>query len=196
MTDLSLAHSYACARVLDANGAPQVPGGFASQAEADGWYSVRNADGSILLAAWRANSVGTDGLFAVFGPQATLDALAALEPRCMPAQELWALARSGNATAITVVRRWPTWRFVGAAKDRAGVMQSFSGVARLIFEGQTMPTLGTAFPWRFAGDGTIVATDGAARYRVDGPIGTLTPALHATLAGYQLHAIAEDEAPR
>jgi hypothetical protein len=194
-----LEHAYICVRGLDANGLPIMPGAWTVTRVADsGWHDCRSADGQTLVAAWRANSVGSEALFALFGPKPTLDAFAAVESRCMPARELWELAKGGDATAITVVRRWPIWRFTGQERRDDDVLVPTSNVVRrlLVSEGQSMPTAGTAFPWRFAADGTIVATDGAAQFRVDGPIGSLRPALHLTYAGYELHNVCEHEPPR
>lgn len=200
MTDVALAHAYLCLRDVDANGLPVLPAlgaAWTATAEADGWYSVRRNDSQILVAAWKANVVSAPSyMWVLFGPQATLEALAQIEPQCMPASELWALAKGGNAQAIAAARRWPVWRFTGAERIGGALVAVTAAVRRLIYEGQQMPSPATAFPWRFSASGAIVATDAEARYRVDGPIGSLKPALHLTMSGYALHALAEDEPVR
>lgn len=197
MADISLSHGYACVRSLDGNGLPTMPGApgaWIPKFEHNGWVSILSADGETLLAAWRANAIGAEALYALFGPKSVLNNFAASDPRCMPAAELWSLAQGGNATAISVVRRWPTWRFSGFERDRDGNAQTVtSGYRRLIYEGQSMPAPGTAFPWRFAADGTIVGTDAAAKYRVNGPIASIRPAFSYTLGGYALNTVLEDE---
>ena len=191
--DSSLAHADVCVRALDGDELPVMPGAWTVERLPDSdWHDCRSADGQTIVSAWRANSLGAEALYMLFGPQATLDAFAAIEPRCMPARELWALAVGGNATAIAVARRWPTWRFSGAERVQ-GVLQPFTGVARLIFEGQALPTIATAFPWRFDAAGNVVGTDGAAQYRVNS---ITRPAMLPTIAGYACHTVAEDEPAR
>ena len=189
MADFSLSNAYIAARDM-VNGLPVVPAQYTAQAEDDGWFSVRRDDGEILLAAWRANTFGAQSIFALFGPKSVLDTISG----AMPARELWDLALAGNAQAIAAARRWPIWRFSGHERDSGGNAVVVTDVVRrVIFEGQSMPSppMPTpAAPWRFAVDGTIVGTDGAAFYRV----GSITrPALNATLAGYQLDAVVELE---
>lgn len=179
---------------------PILPDGWTVRPEAGGFFVLRRNSDNVRILAWRANTdaAGTRGLYAVWGPIAVLNAIAAVEPLCMPARELWDAAQGGNATAIAVARRWPVWRWSGSERDPvSGSLVAVSNVVRrLIFEGQTMPTSGTAFPWRFSETGTIVGTDAEAKYRVSGPISSLRPALHMTIGGFLLHTTLEDEQPR
>jgi len=194
-------HCYLCLRDQDASQGPVMPAGFTARRESGGWYTImRDSTGSPVGAAWRANTnaAGTRGLYAVFGPLSILNALAAIEPLCMPARELLALVIAGNAPAIAVARRWPTWRFSGSERDIvSGSLVAVSTVVRrLIFDGQTLPAPplpSTGSPWRFSSTGAIVATDAACRYRVTSLV---RPALDTTLAGYTLHTVAEDEPVR
>lgn len=193
MPDTTLGHAYVAARDM-VDGLPVVPAQYTAHAEIDGWYSVWRDDGEILLAAWRANTLANgQSLFAIFGPRAVLETISG----AMPARELWDLALAGNAQAIAVVRRWPTWRFSGHERDKDGnAIVATNVVRRVIFEGQSMPAppMPTpAVPWRFAANGTIVATDGAAQYRIGSIV---RPALPATLAGFALDSTLESEPTR
>lgn len=195
--DVSLAHAYLCVRDIDVDGAPIVGQQWIVRAEASGWFSLRRVDDErLLLAAWHANAAGGRALFALFGPQSVLEQIAASEPACMPAREAW--TRRAEPAVRAFLRRWPIWRFDGFARVGeviGGAPQAVSGaVRRLIFEGQQIPDpTTTPFPWRFAPDGTIAATDAAAVYRVDA---ITRPALSMTLAGYALHDELELEEPR
>jgi hypothetical protein len=196
---LNLAHAYIAVRALDPSGAPVVPGAWAIEQSIDGWFVLRRASDGALVVAWRANSVGAEGLFAVFGPDDVLAALRALDAtRIAPAQQLWSAAVAGNATAIAVCRRWPIWRFDGSTRLAAmsdPLVAVVGAARRLIFEGQSLPAppLPTpAAPWRFALDGTIAATDLASFTRVTA---ITRPAFDRTLAGYALHSTAELELP-
>jgi hypothetical protein len=190
----TLTNGYLCVRTIDGNGAPVIGGSWAVTSQNNGWYTAENTALDAFVALWRANTVGAEALFALFGPQATLQAIAAVEPRCAPARELWASALGGNATAQGVMRRWPIWRITGSVRNRAGSLVAVTDTPVVLFpEGMTLPTIGTAFPWRFSASGSIVGTDGAARVRVNS---ISRPALLHTLGGYQCHTIAEDEPPR
>lgn len=189
--DTELGHGYLCVRDIDADGLPVVGVNWNVHA-CGGWSVVHRNDGGVLLAAWRANAIATRALYALFGPQDVLEAIAATEPACMPAREAW--ARRAEPAVRAWLRRWPAWRFDGAIRV-SGAMVSVSGASRrLIFEGQQVPDpTVTPFPWRFAADGSIVATEAAAVVRVDS---IARPAMVATLAGYLLHDVAENQPPR
>jgi hypothetical protein len=196
---MDVAHSYLCVRDQAADLSPVLVAGWSALREADGWYTITRASDGLEIVAWRANTnaAGTRGLYALFGPTAVLEAIAAIEPLCMPARELWTSALGGNSTAIAVARRWPTWRFDGSERDRSGSLVPVTSVVRrVLYEGQTMPAppMPTpAAPWRFAADGSIVGTDPAAQYVITNIV---RPALQITIAGYALAASCEDEPSR
>lgn len=186
---------YVGTRDLDATGCPVVGGTWSCQLEADGWSSlIRGSDGERLL-AWRANSVGARGLFALFGRIATLEAVAAVEPSFAPAQELWAAALAGNTTARAVVRRWPIFRMDGQIRAELGDTATpvTNQVRRFFGEGGQCPAWGTAFPWRFGPDGSVVATDAEAITRVTA---ITRPAFDRTMAGWPFAGALEAEPPR
>lgn len=189
-------HGYLSVRDPLANGGPSLPGGTLASPEHNGWYSLLRPSTGDRGAAWRANTdaSGTRVGYVLFGPKAALDAFAATEPLTWPIVELLALVNGGDATARAVARRWPVWRITGSVRDANGTLQPVtSTVVRLFYEGGTLPTFGTAFPWRFDVTGAIVGTDGAARVRVDSLV---SPAMEATLSGYMLNSVAENEPVR
>jgi hypothetical protein len=196
---LDASRCYLCVRDQAADLSPVMPAGWTAQREAGGWYTLHRSSDGLRIFAWRANTnaAGTRALYALFAPLAVLEAVAAVEPLCAPARELWASAVGGNATAIAVVRRWPTWRFTGSERIGGSLVPVIDVVRRvLLADGQTMPAppMPTdAAPWRFDATGAIVGTDIASQYRITS---IARPALDATFWGFALEAIAEDEAPR
>lgn len=104
-----------------------------------GWTML--TDGDVTLACFRANSVGSRGLFAVLGPVDVLEALANGNAEVMPAREAW--RRRAETKAKRIIRHWPWW-IADVDGERARV--------RLIAEGEvlpaTMPTVGA--PWVLA----------------------------------------------
>jgi hypothetical protein len=200
---LDASRCYLCVRDQAADLAPVMPAGWTARREASGWYTITRSSDGLRILAWRANTnaAGTRALYALFAPLAVLEAVAAVEPLCAPARELWASALLGNAAAIAVVRRWPSWRFTGGERASArsgGQLVAVTDVVRrvLFVDGQTMPAppMPTpAAPWRFDATGAFVGTDLASQIRIDS---ITRPALDASIASYVLNAVAEDEAPR
>ncbi len=197
---LNLSHAYLIVRDIAANGGPVVASGWTTIAEAGGWYvSRRDSDGMRVL-AWRANTnaAATRALYMLFGPTSLLDPVAASEPLCWAAGQAWTLTLGGDASAIAVMRRWPWWRINGFVRqtEHDGLSTALAvtaAVVRFFGEGGTLPTIGTAFPWRFDATGAIVGTDAAAAVRVNSITG---PAFGASLAGFTLDSVAESEPPR
>jgi len=123
MADLTLAHAYLYVGDVDTD--PDSPGylgrvvpvDWHSEYQDARWYAIFHPSGD-RLAAWRANAVGAEGLFAIWGPQSRLDTIAAGETRCMPGREAW--ARKGEASVRAFLRYWPEWRFDGFVRDSEG----------------------------------------------------------------------------
>jgi len=170
-----LGHAYIAIRDLyvdpetgEPDGGPDAPEGWARSPQGStGWTMIDHPDG--LIAAYRVNAVGLRGLFALFGPQSVLEAIAAGNSEIMPAREIW--RRRAEVQARKTVRAWRTW----IVDDDTG-----TEVRRtLIAEGEllpaTPPTVGS--PW-----GTVTKL-----YR---------PAMAATLAGHALHQTLEDQPDR
>ncbi len=167
---MMLAHAYIAIRDLHADGGPAAPETWSRSVQGStGWTMLEHPLG--LLAAYRVNAIGARGLFAVFGPQAVLETIAANagSAEVMPARELW--RRRAETQPRKAVRAWRTW-----IVDDDGEPE----VRRtLIDEGGTLPVTPptVAVPW-----GTVTRL-----YR---------PALDATLAGHPLHTRLEDEPDR
>lgn len=163
-----LAHAYIAIRDLHADGGPDAPESWERSAQGStGWVMIEHPGG--LLAAYRVNAIGARGLFALFGPQDALEAIAAANDEVMPARELW--RRRAETQANKAIRGWRTWIVDDGAEteirrtliDEGGILPT------------TLPTVGV--PW-----GTVTRL-----YR---------PAMMATLAGHPLHVLLEDEPDR
>ena len=174
---MTFPHSYIAIRDLyvdpetgEPDGGPDAPEGWARSPQGrSGWTMIDHPPTGTVLAAYRVNAVGVRGLFALFGPQSVLEAIASSNADVMPARELW--RRRAEVQARKAVRAWRTW-----IVDDAGETE----VRRtLIAEGEllpaTPPTVGS--PW-----GTVTRL-----YR---------PAMAATLAGHGLHVTLEDQPDR
>ena len=169
-----LGHAYIAIRDLyvdpetgEPDGGPDAPEGWARSPQGSTrWTMIGHPDG--LIAAYRVNAVGLRGLFALFGPQSVLEAIAAGNSEIMPAREIW--RRRAEVQARKAVRAWRTW----IVDDDTG-----TEVRRtLIAEGELLPTSTPPGPsW-----GTVTKL-----YR---------PAMAATLAGHALHQTLEDEPDR
>lgn len=190
---LSLGHAYLAVRDVASGGGPEVGAGWTVQPESDSWYVLRRTSDDLRIAAWRANSSNGRALWAVWGPQSFLTALAAAEAQCMPAREAW--ERRNEAAVRVWLRRWPVWRVTGQIRLVDGSLAAITDLARrLIPEGGTLPDPTTqALPWLLRADGTLTAVQAEAVIRVTA---ISRPAFLATLAGFDLHTIAEDEPPR
>lgn len=164
-----LSNAYIAIRDLDVDGGPAVPEDWERSVQGTTGWTMLKTPSREVLAAYRINVVGARGLFAVFGPQAVLEAIAATNSEVMPGRELW--RRRAETQAGKAVRRWCTW-----IVDDGGETE----VRRtLIDEGGVLPATppSVGVPW-----GTITKL-----YR---------PALNATLAGHPLHKRLEDEPDR
>lgn len=190
MVDLS--NAFLCVRDLDEDGCPVLPASWECTTQDAGWYTLTRPDG-LTVAAWKASAVASRALFALFGPRAVLDAIAAVEPLCMPAREAW--ARRAEANVRSFLRYWPIWRIDGQVRDGDGVAQPVSNtVVRLVPSGVQLPDpTTTALPWLLRANGTLTAVQAEAAVRV-----TVLhrPALDQTLAGFSLHEGLEDEPER
>lgn len=186
-------HAYLCVRDLDpATGGPVLPDGSTCIVQDAGWFTLTR--GSITIAAWRANAVGSRGLFALFAPRAVLDAIADAEPLCMPAREAW--ERRTESSVRAALRRWRHWRIDGHVRDpvTGDARAVTDAVVRLVPEGAAIPDpTTTPLPWLLRADGTVTSVAGEAAVRVTA---LHRPALDRTLAGYALHERAEDEPVR
>ena len=183
-------HCYLCVRDPDGTGGPTLPAGWTLRAEHNSWYSLqRTSDGERLM-AWRANTLGAQVLYAAFAKLTILQGLQALDPtRCAPAQTVWTAALGNNATAITVMRRWPIYEITGSVRLPSGLPSAgttalvavTNQAVRLFPEGGTLPALPITFPIRYDTTGAQVGTDGAAAVRVDS---ISQPAMVFSIAGY------------
>lgn len=190
---LSLDRAYLCVRDLSANGGPVLPNGWTSQAEAGGWYTLRRNSDGLRILAWRANSVSARGLFALFAPLAVLEAVASVEPACMPAVEAW--NRRDEAAVRVFLRRWRHWRIDGNVRLPDDTTPAVTNrTVQLIPEGAAIPDpTVTALPWLIRADGTTTAVLAEAAVRVTA---IHRPAMDATVASYALHTGLEDEPAR
>jgi len=190
---IDLAHAFLAVRDVDANGGPVVLGAWQSTPQDAGWYTLTRESDGLTVAAWRANSAGTRGLFALFGPRAELDALAAVEPACLPAREAW--ARRAEPAVRAWLRRWRHWRIDGQVRDGAGVAQPVTAqTVQIVPEGVAIPDPSTPpLPWLLRSDGSVTTLVAEAQVRVTV---IYRPALANTLAGFDLHTVAEDEPER
>ena len=170
---MTLGNGYVAIRDLHEDGGPAAPEAWARTSSAGGWTVIDHPPSALTLAACRVNVIGARGLFALFGPQDVLEALADGNAEIMPARELW--RRRAETQARKAIRAWRTW-----IVDVDGEVE----VRRtLVTEGEilsaTPPTVGA--PW---------AIDGASITRL------YRPALDTTLAGYTLHITLEDQPDR
>lgn len=153
-----------------------------------GWFFLQR--GAQRVACWRANSLGSTGLFAIFGEKFFLDNLAEGRTNVMPAREAW--DRRAEAPVRQFLRFWPTWNCAGFERV-SGSPQAFSGVRTLTPPGVQIPDpTVTALPWALDETGAIVP-QAQAVIRVDS---ILSPALHRTIAGLKLNEVLENEDPR
>lgn len=185
-------NAYLCVRALDEEGCPVVGEGWTCEPQDGGWYVLRHRSGHVI-AAWKANTVSTRALFALFGERQVLDAIADAEPLCMPAKEAW--DRRSEANVRTFLRRWRHWRLDGHVRDHEGVAQPVVGaVVQLVPEGSAIPDpTTTPLPWLLRADGTVTTQQAQASVRV---AALHQPALDRTIAGFVLHQQLEDEPAR
>lgn len=176
-------------------GAPVVPKTWEVTRQADGWWTLRTGGdgGGDELAVWRASVVGSEALWAVWGPRARLDAIAAGEPRMMPGREAW--ARRSEAGVRAWLRYWPVWRCNVTERDGEGGYVSSTGVVRrLVPDGVQLPDPTVKpFPWLLRADGSETLVISEAVIRVDG---LQRPAMSGTLAGRGLHVVTEAQPDR
>lgn len=194
---LDVSHAYLCVRDLDAEGCPVLPDTWSCTVEDAGWFTVTRTSDGLRILAWRASQVGSRALFALFGPRSILDAVAAVEPACMPAAEAW--ARRTEPAIRAWLRYWPVWRIDGHVRDADGVAQPVStAVVRLVPSGVQIPDPSvTPLPWLLDASGAVVATQAAAVVRV---AAIYRPAMDQSmrdqLAGWELAATCEGEPAR
>lgn len=174
-------------------GAPVLPDGWTATPQAGQWFTLTRSSDGLTIAAWKASSVASEALFALFGPQAFLDAVAATEPRMAPARELW--ANRADPTVRAYLRYWPVWRCTGFEHDAEGNPVAITdAVRRLVPSGVRIPDpQSDPLPWLLRANGTLTGFQSEASIRVDS---ITRPALNATLAGFSLHTTAEDEPER
>lgn len=227
--NLDLSHCYLAVmneiagQYTDETGANYDPGAGGPDLKADGWtvtfcggkfpwyLAIRNSDG-LVIQIWRASQVGTQALFAGWGPQTVLDGFATSNAKCMPSIEAWYRATgtgtdpsTGQPYAIdpTVrswLRYWPDWRVDGHEVDPdTGAIVAISNAKRILVPDGVQipdPTV-TALPWLLAADGTVVATQAAAVIQVTA---LHHPALSVTsrdvVNGWDLHHVLENEPVR
>lgn len=191
---IDVSHAYLAVQAVDAEGAPDVGGSWTTTAQDAGWYTL--TDGTIVIAAWRANSLSGQGLWAVYGPQAFLEALALSRDDVMPAREAW--ARRGESAILAWLRYWPTWRVDGYERDLEGNAVAISGVTRrLIPEGARLPDPTVhPLPWNLDAGGALT-TQALAVIRVTA---IHRPAMLHTMRsevdGFDLREVMEDEPER
>lgn len=179
---LDLSRSVLLVRTLHADGGPEAPGTWLREPQGDtGWYVIADPSGHRVL-CYRVNTYTDRGLFACFGPTATLAGLEALADLALPAREAW--RRRDEASVKLYLRSWTTLRCSGFERDSEGAAVPFTdGVRVLIDEGGRLPDWTTeALPWNLAADGSLT-TQALARYRVTSFAGNDTMQLGATLAG-------------
>lgn len=204
--DRALAECFLAVRPIDPTedvespryGAPLVSESWGVTRHADGWWTLRTGGQGAgdELAVWRANAVGGEALWAVWGPRDRLDAIAATEPRMMPGREAW--ARRDEAGVRAWLRYWPVWRGTYTERlpdDQGGGYVTRAGVVRrLVSEGVQLPdpTI-LPYPWLLRADGSVTLVVSEAVIRVDG---LTLPSMSGTLAGYGLHEVTEAQPDR
>jgi len=188
---MTLSNAYLAVLPENVNG--PVLDGWTTHAQSGGWYTLTRDVDRVVLAAWRANTSGAEGLYALFGPLDVLEALAAIELRCMPAREAW--RRRTEPAVRAWLRRWRHWRIDGQVRDVEGVAQDVTAArAELIPEGAQLPDPTTdALPWLIRADGTVTTVLAEAQVRVTA---IHRPALAGTLAGMGLDTRLENEPDR
>lgn len=188
MTALDLSRALLVVRALHADGGPEAPETWNRAPQGDtGWHVLTAPDGHRVV-AYRANTYGTRGLFAVLGAPPVLAGVEAAADLAMPAREAW--RRRAEAGVLLYLRSWPAWRCQGFERDSEGDPVAFDGVRRLLDEGGRLPDYTIdGLPWNLAADGSLT-TQALARYRVTS---IDRPALDTTLAGLGCNVLVEDE---